>query len=60
MKNRIDDKELSLRVVWQPMATNSPSWDKLWELLLAEPAELPRDSELEGIRYTHQDSGGEA
>jgi len=60
MTEKVDNKELVVQVNWQPTATNCAAWTQLWEKLLAEPAETPRDSELEGIGYTHQDSGGKA
>lgn len=60
MTESINNKELTIQVVWQPIATNCAAWTRLWEKLLAEPAELPRDSQSGGVQSGQQHAGGEA
>ena len=59
MESRRDNRELSLKVNWQSIVTNCPSWSRLWEKLLAEPAETPRVSQSDGVQSGQQHAGGE-
>ena len=56
MENKRDNRELTLEVVWQPIVTNCPSWDRLWGKLLTNPPKLPSGPDAEGVEFPR---GGE-